>query len=408
MPITYTNRKGVAYTLYQVQAGAGATRHVFARQSKGTQADEIPAGFRVSENASGVVSLVKDQPSLVRPEEVAAVETAVRRLPNTEKFRVVGQHDRIELYAELDPFGLYRGLLAGGYELPGGEEGLGAIVEHPARYDPVLRFVLIDPARRLFRADEKLSFWGAQEWRWLEQTGAIAELARVIVPGLANRPVDDPFRFDSIVPTAQASVRPNKGTGVRSNARYSPAPPTSVHRLKVTLVGSRPPIWRRLLVPSDITLDRLHHVLQLAMGWDDSHLHQFQIDGMIFSDPRFLDDTGNPAEWTVRLDQVVPFPKTRFRYQYDFGDSWDHEILVEAVQPPEPGMHYPACIAGKRAGPPEDCGGVWGYAYLIEALSDPENPDHAERLEWLGGPFDPEAFDLDAVNQQLARYGRRG
>ena len=98
MPITYTNRKGIVYTLYRVQVGAGATRHVFARRSKGTPADEIPAGFRVSENASGVVSLVKDRPPLVRPEEVAAVETAVRRLPKAEKFRVVGQHDRIELY----------------------------------------------------------------------------------------------------------------------------------------------------------------------------------------------------------------------------------------------------------------------------------------------------------------------
>jgi hypothetical protein len=270
-----------------------------------------------------------------------------------------------------------------------------------------LRFVLIDPTRRVFRADEKISFWGSQEWRWLEQTGGIAELVSTAVPPLADRAVDDPFRHFDVAPTAESNGWPSNGEDVTNDARRTSVQPSSVHRLKVTLVGSRPPIWRRLLVSSDITLDRLHRVLQIAMGWDDSHLHQFQIDGMTFSDPRFLDDLGNPDERTVRLDQVAPYPKTRFRYQYDFGDSWDHELVVEAVAPPEPGLTCPACVAGKRAGPPDDCGGIWRYAYLVDVMTNPDHPDHKEireELEWLGGPLDPETFDLDKVNKRLAGF----
>lgn len=137
------------------------------------------------------------------------------------------------------------------------------------------------------------------------------------------------------------------------------------------------------------------------MGWGDEHLHLFEIDGMSFSDPRHQ-DADIAEEATVRLDQAAPFAKTRFRYEYDFGDGWEHEILVEAVQPPEPGQQYPVCLAGARAAPPEDSGGIWRYGWMLETLANPRDPDREEILDWLGGPIDPEAFDLEAVNRGLA------
>jgi hypothetical protein len=165
----------------------------------------------------------------------------------------------------------------------------------------------------------------------------------------------------------------------------------------------RPPIWRRLLVDSDSTLGQLHEILQIAMDWGDEHLHQFIVGRTTYADRRYLDDVGDREERKVRLAQVAPRPKDRFRYEYDFGDSWEHEIVVEAVKPPELGVRYPICTGGKRAGPPEDSGGVWGYADLIEALGDPRHPEHADMLEWFGGPIDPEAFDLEEINRRLAR-----
>ena len=190
--------------------------------------------------------------------------------------------------------------------------------------------------------------------------------------------------------------------GTVKPTRRTPTQPASVHRLKVTLLGFRPPIWRRILVPSNITLGALHDVLQDAMGWSDSHLHDFRVGRDSFGDPSVLDDLdGN--EWETTLEQVAPQPKQRFRYLYDFGDSWEHEVLVEAVAPPEPGLRYPTCIGGKRACPPDDCGGVWGYADLLETLANPEDPEREDMLEWLGGPFDPEAFDLEVTNLRLAR-----
>jgi hypothetical protein len=104
---------------------------------------------------------------------------------------------------------------------------------------------------------------------------------------------------------------------------------------------------------------------------------------------------------TVTLERLVPREKSKLLYEYDFGDSWDHELLVEKRLPLAAGKRYPVCLTGKRACPPEDCGGVWGYASVLEAIRDPEHPEHEEMLEWVGGEFDPEAFDLDEVNREL-------
>ncbi len=169
----------------------------------------------------------------------------------------------------------------------------------------------------------------------------------------------------------------------------------------MTLAGSKPPIWRRVLVPADISMAKLHQILQIVMGWTNSHLHQFDVGGTLIGVPD--PDFGMPVrnERTVKLSQCVRGEKSKFTYAYDFGDSWEHAILVEKVLTAEPGARYPVCVAGKRACPPEDCGGVWGYADLLVAIRDTTHSEHDELLEWIGGHFDPEAFDLAAINQKL-------
>lgn len=175
-----------------------------------------------------------------------------------------------------------------------------------------------------------------------------------------------------------------------------------VYQLTVTLAESDPPIWRRFQVAGDISLAKLHQVLQIVMGWQNSHLHQFMVGGTPYGEPDpALQELELENERKARLDQVAPSVGSRFIYEYDFGDSWQHEILVEQIAPAEPGVRYPVCLAGERACPPEDCGGIWGYSDLLEAVRDPDHPEHDEMIEWLEGDFDPEAFDRDAVNQAL-------
>ena len=176
---------------------------------------------------------------------------------------------------------------------------------------------------------------------------------------------------------------------------------TETYQIKVTLKGSKPPIWRRLLVPNNITLDKLHRIIQSAMGWWDYHLHQFIVWGQYYGKPHpdYDDYVDMRDECDIRLSQIGPGEK--FIYEYDFGDSWEHTVLIEKALPPEPGQPYPVCIKGKRACPPEDVGGIWGYASFLEAIRDPDHEEHDEYLEWAGGEFDPEAFDLDEINEAL-------
>lgn len=177
---------------------------------------------------------------------------------------------------------------------------------------------------------------------------------------------------------------------------------TAVFQLKITLAGVEPPIWRRVLVPADIRLGKLHDVIQRAMGWTDSHLHQYTVGDRRFSDPR-CDDDGElefEDERKVTLDRLVGTGQA-LKYEYDFGDSWEHEVLVEKTREPDPRMSYPACIAGARACPPEDVGGTPGYDRLLESLADPEDSERHEFLTWLGGVFDPEGFDVNLTNRAL-------
>jgi hypothetical protein len=174
-----------------------------------------------------------------------------------------------------------------------------------------------------------------------------------------------------------------------------------IYQIKVTLKDSKPPIWRRILVRSDITLAALHRILQAVMGWWDYHLHQFIVGQTYFGQPHPDYGFEMRDERRVRLNQIAPSEGSRFVYEYDFGDSWEHILLLEKVLEPEPGQQYPVCVKGKRACPPEDVGGVWGYEGFLEAIGDPDHPEHEEYLEWIGGEFDPEEFDLDAVNEAL-------
>jgi Plasmid pRiA4b ORF-3-like protein len=192
---------------------------------------------------------------------------------------------------------------------------------------------------------------------------------------------------------------------VGRSAAMSPRGPASIHQVKVTLVGIRPPIWRRLQVASSINLRRLHDVIQEALGWTQSHLYRFEVGDVEFGEPDPEDGRPVRSAKATPLRKIAPEAGAAFLYEYDFGDSWQHQIVVEKVLPPGSGVAYPRCVAGRRACPPEDCGGVWGYAELLEAIGDPEHPEHEEMLEWVGGAFDPEAFDVRAINEALASLG---
>ncbi len=175
-------------------------------------------------------------------------------------------------------------------------------------------------------------------------------------------------------------------------------------QLKIELAWIKPVIWRRIIVPETMTLGKLHDAIQAAMGWCDCHLHEFEIAGERYGipDPDF--DWGVPvrSERRVRLVTALSGSKT-FRYTYDFGDGWEHRIKVEKVLPPDPALTTPLCLAGANACPPEDVGGSPGYLDFVDAVSDPNHPEHDEMLDWCGGSFDPTAFDAQPVNAFL-RY----
>jgi hypothetical protein len=179
------------------------------------------------------------------------------------------------------------------------------------------------------------------------------------------------------------------------------APSGQIYQLKITLKDSKPPIWRRVEVSDTVTLAQLHQIIQAAMGWYDSHLHQFTLGRVHYGVPDPDDFEEVRDERRVRLNQILTGPKQNLMYEYDFGDGWEHVVLLEKVLSPDHGVVSPRCTAGKRACPPEDCGGVWGYESFLDAIRDPAHPDHEEMLEWVGGEFDPELFDLAEVNKAL-------
>lgn len=175
----------------------------------------------------------------------------------------------------------------------------------------------------------------------------------------------------------------------------------AIFRLKVTLHGIDPLIWRRFLVPGDITLQRLHDVLQAVMGWTDSHLHQFESKGVLYGVPDHELGVNRVSESKTTVDQLLRRPKDRLTYDYDFGDSWEHDVVLEAILPPESDVALPFIEAGERACPPEDVGGIPGYADFLEILADPQHPAHQDTLEWVGGSFNPQYFDVGEANRAI-------
>ena len=176
-----------------------------------------------------------------------------------------------------------------------------------------------------------------------------------------------------------------------------------IYQVKITLQHIHPPIWRRVLT-NDCSLDELHDIVQVCMGWEDEHMYAFVIEGEEFGNP----DHSEPEYDSrfVRLSEVVNGGHTSFLYDYDFGDEWRHIIDIEKTLPVEEGVRYPRCVKGERACPPEDCGGPYGYPYFLDKIQDPEHDEHEEALEWVGDEFDPEECDLEDINDGF-HYLRR-
>ncbi len=182
-----------------------------------------------------------------------------------------------------------------------------------------------------------------------------------------------------------------------------------LYQFKITLRDITPPIWRRIQV-RDCTLDKLHEHIQTAMGWTNSHLHHFEINDQLYGDPWLMEENFAEMNYedstSTKLSQVLPKTgamRFHFDYEYDFGDSWHHDVLFEGCVRAEPGGRYPLCVEGERACPPEDVGGTGGYKEFLEVMADPDHERHGEFSTWIGGHFDPESFDAKRATARMRR-----
>ena len=189
------------------------------------------------------------------------------------------------------------------------------------------------------------------------------------------------------------------------------SPDSFIVRAEVHILGIEPKITRTIDLPMGLNFAQIHEVLQVAFGWTDSHLHQFNIGGIIYGAPEFdedgvFDNRIFDATGLRLIDIVFPYdPDDRpitILYEYDFGDGWRHLLRLERL-PREEGVKYPRCIAGARSGPPEDVGGTSGYADFLEAWLDPHHEDHKAMRRWVGRKFEPEQCNLDAINKAIAK-----
>ena len=180
-----------------------------------------------------------------------------------------------------------------------------------------------------------------------------------------------------------------------------PGIPVEVYVVKVTLLGTSPPVWRRILVPGEITLQHLHRTLQTVMGWTNSHLHQFVLPRQRFPHSISRVEPKVANENRTKLGELICSVGAKLLYEYDFGDGWQHELVLEEVLTGDESFQQ-ICVAGKRCCPPEDCGGPQGFAELLNALGDANHPGHEDVCEWLGD-FVPESFSVDEINRRLRR-----
>jgi hypothetical protein len=181
-----------------------------------------------------------------------------------------------------------------------------------------------------------------------------------------------------------------------------------IYQFKISLDKVQPSIWRRIQVPAETSLFKLHFILQLTMGWTNSHLHEYRIDGRVYGNPNNdeFDEFDIQDERDYQLQQVLPEAGVEFSYLYDFGDSWQHTLFLEAILDADDAPPSPACLGGARACPPEDVGGIYGYEEFLEAIQDTNHPEHESYLTWAGGQFDPEAFDREAVDHTIKNVER--
>lgn len=185
--------------------------------------------------------------------------------------------------------------------------------------------------------------------------------------------------------------------------------PTKTYQLKITLSRVKPPVWRRIKINGQATFGDLHEVIQRVMGWENAHMFEFENPEYTISPASEEDDilgfggTEGIDMEEITVEEVLKRKGAKIKYTYDFGDNWEHQILVEEIEKDNGVLlHGAICLNGKRNCPPEDCGGPWGYMEMIEAIQDPKHPEYEEFMEWLGDDFDPEYFDLDETNQLLA------
>ena len=179
-----------------------------------------------------------------------------------------------------------------------------------------------------------------------------------------------------------------------------------IYQIKIELKHSKPKIWRRVLVPSNMGLEDLHYIIQKVMGWENCHLHQFMKNNTCYLPEEEAEDAGpfsrrKIVDYTdVLISTVFENVKDKIEYEYDFGDSWEHHVTLEKILPYDSSKQYPICIKGKNACPPEDCGGIWGYYNVLETLNDPKHENYEDYKYWYGN-IDTEKFDLDEINARL-------
>jgi hypothetical protein len=180
----------------------------------------------------------------------------------------------------------------------------------------------------------------------------------------------------------------------------------NVFQLKITLKNISPPIWRRIGVNSNILLPDLHNVIQVVMGWTDSHLHQFVHNDYFYCDPSLEDDWYDDKQIdysNIKLNQLLSLKDKKIVYEYDFGDGWEHIVELEKIIPIDKNLKNPICLKGKRNCPPEDCGGVFGYENLLKIIKDPNHEEYGDMIEWVGENFNSEYFDKDEINKILKK-----
>jgi len=232
----------------------------------------------------------------------------------------------------------------------------------------------------------------------------IKEIARAFMAAIAKAP--NGMERNSLRHVADAAERALENFN-EGNIHRIPAG-KRLYQFKIMLKDIQPPIWRRIQT-KDCSLDKLHEHIQTAMGWTNSHLHQFKIDGIVHGDPDLLcegweDETQPVSSLDTKVSEIIPEDGKRiqFEYEYDFGDGWEHEVLFEGCIQAEKGGRYPVCVEGERACPPEDVGGTYGYEEYLEAMADPDHEEHEAFMEWRGA-FDPEEFDVDVATKRMRR-----